>query len=69
MLLFKYLLMTSGIGLIAVAAAIIAYDVFLRLQFRRSGGRAGAGPLADDGRFLRAGMGAHADRGEYRRGP
>jgi regulator of protease activity HflC (stomatin/prohibitin superfamily) len=36
MLLFKYLLMTSGIGLIAVAAAIIAYDVFLKLQFRRA---------------------------------
>lgn len=36
MLLFKYLLMTAGIGLIVVAAAIVAYDMFLKLQFRRA---------------------------------
>ena len=36
MLLFKYLLMWTGIGLIVVAAAILAYDFFLKLQFRRA---------------------------------
>jgi regulator of protease activity HflC (stomatin/prohibitin superfamily) len=36
MLVFKYLLMVSGIGLIVVAASIIAYDTFLRMQFRRA---------------------------------
>jgi regulator of protease activity HflC (stomatin/prohibitin superfamily) len=36
MLLFKYLLMTIGIGLILVAAAIVVYDFFLKLQFKRS---------------------------------
>ncbi len=36
MLVFKYLLMTVGIGLIAAAAAIVAYDLFLKLQFERS---------------------------------
>jgi regulator of protease activity HflC (stomatin/prohibitin superfamily) len=36
MLLFKYLLMTMGIGLIVVAAAIVGYDFFLKLQFKRS---------------------------------
>jgi len=36
MLLFKYLLMWTGIGLIVVAASILAYDFFLKLQFRRA---------------------------------
>lgn len=36
MLLFKYLLMTSGIGLIALAMAILGYDFYLKLQFRRA---------------------------------
>ncbi len=36
MLLFKYLLMMSGIGLILVAATIAAYDAFLKIQYRRS---------------------------------
>ena len=36
MLLFKSLLMVSGIGLIVVAAAIVGYDFFLKFQFRRA---------------------------------
>ena len=36
MLPFKYLLMWTGIGLIVVAASILAYDFFLKLQFRRA---------------------------------
>ena len=36
MLLFKHLLMLSGIGLIVVAAAIVAYDMFLKIQFRKA---------------------------------
>ena len=30
MLVFKYVLMTFGIGLIVVAVAIVAYDLFLK---------------------------------------
>ena len=36
MLVFKYVLMVSGIGLIAVAVAIVAYDLFLKMQYRHS---------------------------------
>ncbi len=36
MLVFKYSLMTSGIGLIVAAIAVVAYDVFLRMQYRRA---------------------------------
>lgn len=35
MLLFKHLLMIVGVGLIVVAAAILAYDFYLKLQYRR----------------------------------
>ncbi|HEY3929896.1 MAG TPA: SPFH domain-containing protein [Candidatus Koribacter sp.] len=43
MLLFKELLMVAGIGLIVAAAAIVGYDFFLKLQYRRAlaGGVAG----------------------------
>ena len=36
MVLFKILLMVSGVVLIVVAAAIVAYDFFLKVQFRRA---------------------------------
>lgn len=36
MLLFKHLLMLSGIALLVAAAAIVAYDFFLKLQYRRA---------------------------------
>lgn len=36
MLLLKTLLMVAGVSLIVVAAAIVAYDFFLKLQFRRA---------------------------------
>jgi regulator of protease activity HflC (stomatin/prohibitin superfamily) len=36
MLLFKNLLMISGIGLIVAAAAVLVYDFFLKFQFRRA---------------------------------
>src|SRR3569833_2983073 len=45
MLLFKHLLMLTGVGLIVVAAAIVAYDMFLKLQFRRAA--AGGVPIAE----------------------
>ena len=36
MLLFKELLMVAGIGLIVAAAAIVGYDFFLKIQYRRA---------------------------------
>jgi regulator of protease activity HflC (stomatin/prohibitin superfamily) len=36
MLVFKYVLMMAGIGLIVVAAAVVAYDMFLKIQYRRA---------------------------------
>ena len=36
MLVFKYLLMLAGVGLIVVAVAIVVYDMFLKMQYRRS---------------------------------
>ncbi|ABF40731.1 SPFH domain, Band 7 family protein [Candidatus Koribacter versatilis Ellin345] len=44
MLVFKHLLMLSGVALIVVAAAIVAYDFFLKIQFRRAA--AGGVPIA-----------------------
>jgi regulator of protease activity HflC (stomatin/prohibitin superfamily) len=45
MLFLKYLLMTGGIGMIAAAAFILSYDLYLELQYRRALAAAGAGPL------------------------
>ncbi len=45
MLVFKHLLMLSGVALIVVAAAIVAYDFFLKLQVRRAA--AGGVPIAE----------------------
>lgn len=42
MLAIKYALMLAGIGMIAVAAAIMSYDFFLLMQYRRM--LAGGGP-------------------------
>jgi regulator of protease activity HflC (stomatin/prohibitin superfamily) len=35
MLLLKYLLLVAGVGMLAGAAAIVAYDIYLAAQFRR----------------------------------
>jgi len=45
MLFLKYLLMWGGIGMIAVAAGILAYDIYLELKYRQALAAAGAGPL------------------------
>ena len=44
MLLLKYLLMWGGIGMIALAAGILAYDFYLEMKYRRALASAGAGP-------------------------
>jgi regulator of protease activity HflC (stomatin/prohibitin superfamily) len=36
MLFLKYLLMSAGIGMIMAAAAILSYDLYLQLQYRRA---------------------------------
>jgi regulator of protease activity HflC (stomatin/prohibitin superfamily) len=45
MLFAKYLLMWGGIGMIAVAAGILAYDLYLEIKYRRALAVASAGPL------------------------
>src|ERR1700690_2279954 len=45
MLFLKYLLMWGGIGMIAVAAGILAYDIYLEMKYRQALAVAGAGPL------------------------
>jgi regulator of protease activity HflC (stomatin/prohibitin superfamily) len=45
MLFLKYLLMLCGIGMIAVAAGILAYDVYLEMKYRKAVAMAIAGPL------------------------
>ena len=45
MLFLKYLLMWGGIGMIAVAAGILAYDIYLEMKYRQAAAAAGAGPL------------------------
>jgi regulator of protease activity HflC (stomatin/prohibitin superfamily) len=45
MLFLKYLLMLGGIGMIAVAAGILAYDIYLEMRYRQALAVAGAGPL------------------------
>jgi regulator of protease activity HflC (stomatin/prohibitin superfamily) len=36
MLLLKYLLMSGGIGMMVVAAAMLTYDIYLEVQYRRA---------------------------------
>jgi len=45
MLFLKYLLMLGGIGMITVAAGILAYDIYLEIKYRQALAVAGAGPL------------------------
>ena len=45
MLFLKYLLLWGGVGMIAVAAGILAYDVYLEMKYRQALAAAGAGPL------------------------
>jgi regulator of protease activity HflC (stomatin/prohibitin superfamily) len=45
MLLLKYLLMWGGVGMIALAAGILAYDFYLEMKHRQALASAGAGPL------------------------
>jgi regulator of protease activity HflC (stomatin/prohibitin superfamily) len=45
MLFLKYLLMWGGIGMIAAAAGILAYDLYLEMKYRQALVTAGAGPL------------------------
>jgi regulator of protease activity HflC (stomatin/prohibitin superfamily) len=45
MLFLKYLLMLGGLGMIAVAAGILAYDVYLEMRHRKALAIASAGPL------------------------
>ena len=45
MLFLKYMLMWGGIGMIAVAAGILAYDLYLELKYRQALAEAGPGPL------------------------
>jgi len=43
MLFLKYLLMWGGIGMIVLAAGILAYDIYMEMKYRQA--VAGAGPL------------------------
>jgi regulator of protease activity HflC (stomatin/prohibitin superfamily) len=45
MLFLKYLLMSGGFGMIAVAAGILAHDVYLEVKYRQALAMAGVGPL------------------------
>lgn len=45
MLFVKYLLMSSGIGMIVVAVGILTYDIYLELRYRRALATAGPGQL------------------------
>jgi regulator of protease activity HflC (stomatin/prohibitin superfamily) len=45
MLFLKYLLMLGGIGMITVAAGILAYDIYLEIKYRQALAVANAGPL------------------------
>src|SRR5271155_3867859 len=45
MLLLKYLPMWGGIGMIALAAGILAYDFYLEMKYQQALASAGAGPL------------------------
>jgi len=45
MVFLKYLLMLGGIGMIAVAAGILAYDIYLEVKYRQALAVAGGGPL------------------------
>jgi regulator of protease activity HflC (stomatin/prohibitin superfamily) len=45
MLLLKYLLMWGGIGMIALAAGILAYDFYLEMKYRQARASADAGAL------------------------
>ena len=45
MLFLKYLLMLGGIGMIAVAAGIVAYNFYLEMKYRQALASADAGPL------------------------
>jgi regulator of protease activity HflC (stomatin/prohibitin superfamily) len=45
MLWLKYLLMWGGVGMIALAAGILAYDIYLEMKYRQALAVAGAGPL------------------------
>lgn len=45
MLFAKYLLMWSGIAMIAIAAGILAYDLYLEMKYRQAIAAAGSGPL------------------------
>jgi regulator of protease activity HflC (stomatin/prohibitin superfamily) len=45
MLFLKYLLMWGGIGMIVVAAGILAYDIYLEMKYRQALAVAGAGRL------------------------
>jgi regulator of protease activity HflC (stomatin/prohibitin superfamily) len=45
MLFLKYMLMWGGIGMIAVAAAILAHDLYLDLRYRQALAEAGPEPL------------------------
>jgi regulator of protease activity HflC (stomatin/prohibitin superfamily) len=45
MLFLKYLLTWGGIGMIAMAVGILAYDIYLEMKYRQALALAGAGPL------------------------
>jgi hypothetical protein len=45
MLFLKYLLMLGGIGMITVAAGILAYDIYLEVKYRQALAVPSAGPL------------------------
>jgi regulator of protease activity HflC (stomatin/prohibitin superfamily) len=45
MLFLKYMLMWCGIGMISVAAAILAYDLYLELKYKQAVAEAGTAPL------------------------
>jgi regulator of protease activity HflC (stomatin/prohibitin superfamily) len=44
MLFLKYLLMVGGIAMVAVAAGILAYDIYLEMKYRRALAMSNAGP-------------------------
>ena len=54
MLFLKYLLMTLGIGMILVAAAILSHDLYLELKHRRAMLTPGEGPIPPAPQFAGA---------------
>jgi hypothetical protein len=63
MVLLKYLLMWGGIGMIAVAAGILAYDLYLEMKYRQALELAGARHPCNTARTLAGALPSRCWRG------